>query len=866
MQPRRFFCAQAPVLCVLGFLAFLSTTAQAGEFPVSGNHDFVRGNGKPALQQIGFTAPVAGDYYRLRIYNGEGAASAVTSASVTLNGVEVFAPKDFKKKTGFLEASVSLQLQNSLAVTLAGKPGSGLRIEVIGIDNDKPTITAAIDPEANAAGWHNVDATVTFTCSDDLSGIENCSEPVRVSDEGADRKVSGAAVDRAGNTATTEVAVSLDKTAPQLSADITPPANAAGWHRQTATITYRCTDSLSGVATCPESKQVSDEGADQLVAASVTDIAGNSAQIQNSVSLDLTPPEIATNIAPSANEAGWHKSAVTLDYQCSDNLSGIAECPAQDTVSGQGAGQEVVVTAMDIAGNSASSSAQLNIDITAPTIEAQLSAPVNAAGWHSAPVTVSYQCSDDLSGIASCPQAQTLAGDGAGQTISASATDLAGNSATAGVTVNLDQTPPEVSFISPTDGSLLRESQPQLKLLVSDNLALDSDSLQVSVDGSAIDSCSLAANIATCALAEPLSADAVISLAASVRDMAGNSGSSEVSTAIDSDGDTVADYADQCAGTAPTENANTEGCALSQLDSDDDGVNDAEEIAAGSDPEDDSSFPPVVINSFGASPSAIDNKGQQVELRWQVQGASSVEIMSDSGESAQTGLGNFGQLQINPQITTRYTLIARGPAGDTSQSVTVSLELPPPPQRWTTPSIPVQDQIATSLAVADDGSAYVGAFDGNFYKVDASGQVAWILENTGVVMGKAAIAGDRIIFGANVSGSGHLDESGRVYALSPEKNLLWKFDTAGAVVAGPLLNADKSVAYVATYSGSIYALDSQSGAQLWYFQLPDKQSISARPVLVGQKLIVHTEEKNLIALSVVAQPTSDRILWSRDLD
>jgi len=231
MRSRCSLRAQALALCVFGYLGVVST-AHAGEFPVSGAYDFVRESGKPSPQSVQFSAPVAGNYYQLRIYNGQGASSEVTSGSVVLNGAELFSSADFKKKTTFLETSVSLQLQNALTVILAGKPGSGLRIEVIGIDNDKPTISAAVNPDANPAGWHNVDTKVTFSCSDALSGIESCSNPVLISEEGANQVVDGSAVDRAGNIASTEVAINLDKTAPQLGAEITPPANSAGWHRK----------------------------------------------------------------------------------------------------------------------------------------------------------------------------------------------------------------------------------------------------------------------------------------------------------------------------------------------------------------------------------------------------------------------------------------------------------------------------------------------------------------------------------------------------------------------------------------------------------------------------------------------------------
>jgi len=736
----------------------------------------------------------------------------------------------------------------------------------LSIDTTPPAILPQLSVPANAAGWHRAPVTVSYLCNDNLSGIVSCPQPQTLAGDGAGQAVRGSALDLAGNSASAGITVNLDQAPPQLSAEIAPPANSAGWHRETVTIRYQCDDTLSGVANCPEQQQVIEEGVDQQITATAEDIAGNSTQIENTVNLDLTPPEIATTINPPANSAGWHKAAVTLSYQCSDTLSGVAECPEDRIESQEGRDQEIPVSAADIAGNSASSRSLLNIDTTAPAIQPQLSAPANAHGWHKAPVTVSYQCSDNLSGIATCPQPQTLAGDGADQTVNGSALDLAGNSASAEITVNLDQTPPEISFISPANGALLREPQPELQLLLSDNLALDADSLEVIAAGSAVTGCVISGNRARCVLPQPLPADAEIALSASVRDLAGNTGEAGITTAIDSDGDAVADYADQCADTASTHTANANGCSLEQLDSDNDGVNDAEEIAAGSDPQDSNSFPPLVIETFVASPSTIGSKGQRVELRWQVKGAREIAVSSDGGEATAEALASEGALAVNPRITTNYTLTATGPGGEASQSLTVKLDLPPPPDLWTAPSIPVQEQIATSLAVAEDGSAYVGAFDGYFYKVSPSGQVEWTLENAGLVMGKAAIAGERIIVGANVSGSGRLESAGRVYALDSDKTLLWDFDTEGAVVAGPLLSADKGIAYIATYIGHIYALDTQSGERRWHYQLPEGKKITAAPALSGQRLIVHTENKQIFALDASESPARERILWSRNLE
>ncbi|MGH9459946.1 MAG: Ig-like domain-containing protein, partial [Vicinamibacteria bacterium] len=80
-----------------------------------------------------------------------------------------------------------------------------------------PVITGVVEPPANALGWNRTDVTVTFDCQDAESGIESCSDAVVVTSEGADQKITGTVVDRAGNTATRTLTVNLDKGAPTIS-------------------------------------------------------------------------------------------------------------------------------------------------------------------------------------------------------------------------------------------------------------------------------------------------------------------------------------------------------------------------------------------------------------------------------------------------------------------------------------------------------------------------------------------------------------------------------------------------------------------------------------------------------------------------
>lgn len=167
---------------------------------------------------------------------------------------------------------------------------------------------------------------------------------------------------------------------------------------------------------------------------------------------DDTPP-VTTASAPS----GWQNGSVTVTLSATDDLSGVAN--TYYTVDGgpQQSGTSIEISAegihtiaywsVDNAGNQeAAHTLTVQIDTTPPTIAAAPDRAPNAAGWYDAPVTVSFTCGDALSGVASCPSPVTL-GEGAGQSASGTAVDLAGNTASASVSgIDVDLTAPVVTF------------------------------------------------------------------------------------------------------------------------------------------------------------------------------------------------------------------------------------------------------------------------------------------------------------------------------------------------------------------------------------------------------------------------------------
>jgi len=286
------------------------------------------------------------------------------------------------------------------SVDIAGNVEAPLAFQVR-IDETAPVIGHSLAPEPNAAGWNRADVTVTFTCSDDLSGIASCTTPQTVTIEGKDQPVPGTAVDHAGNSATDPVTVSLDKTPPTIVGSASDTPNNQHWFNHDVTVSFSCDDGLSGVASCSGPATVG-EGADQSVEGSASDAADNSAHTTvGNLDIDETPPTMQGSVPPP-NAAGWYRNDVQVTWTCDDLLSGIAAaaCPAPSAVTGEGSSLSATESVQDRADNSASATVGgLHIDRTPPVTTLDAPSPVTADGWYAGPVQLSLETAPDLAGV-----------------------------------------------------------------------------------------------------------------------------------------------------------------------------------------------------------------------------------------------------------------------------------------------------------------------------------------------------------------------------------------------------------------------------------------------------------------------------------
>ena len=224
---------------------------------------------------------------------------------------------------------------------------------------------------------------------------------------------------------------SLDNTPPSVTPVVVGTLN-GGWYTSNVAVSWTVTDGESTITSAPCAASNVTTDTPSVTFSCTASSAGGTASGSVTLKRDATPPTISAAISagtPGTN--GWYTGPVTVHFTCSDNGgSGVASCPADQTLSSQGANTSTAGTATDSAGNISgpSNTITVNIDGVKPVITFS-----GNVGSYSVDQQVSIACSatDATSGIAtsSCPGAS---GDaytfGVGSsTLNASATDKAGN-------------------------------------------------------------------------------------------------------------------------------------------------------------------------------------------------------------------------------------------------------------------------------------------------------------------------------------------------------------------------------------------------------------------------------------------------------
>jgi outer membrane protein assembly factor BamB len=135
------------------------------------------------------------------------------------------------------------------------------------------------------------------------------------------------------------------------------------------------------------------------------------------------------------------------------------------------------------------------------------------------------------------------------------------------------------------------------------------------------------------------------------------------------------------------------------------------------------------------------------------------------------------------------------------------------------------------------------------------GRELWRLNLDNGVEGGAQVVGDRLYFGSS---------NGQFYCVNAATGaIIWTFPVRAETLAPPSI--DNGVVYFQSGTDIVFALDAESGKQLWLYnrQVTGNFSIRAttRPVIDGDKLYVGFSDGFLVAL----KKRDGSLLWERKL-
>ena len=185
------------LLCVLSLLLLTQNALATHPVDVFGPKTFFRTTGAPNIFQENFSLPTLLGTFTMKVENNK-----VSSASIKLNGTDIFSPKDFNQNVNLLTKQITPVLGgNTLNIRLASQPASSLKITItflspvkVTVTSEKPEVTvkksvkfnavvsgtsdqrvvwSVIEEGAASAGFGRIDSTGLYTAPDSVPALSS---------------------------------------------------------------------------------------------------------------------------------------------------------------------------------------------------------------------------------------------------------------------------------------------------------------------------------------------------------------------------------------------------------------------------------------------------------------------------------------------------------------------------------------------------------------------------------------------------------------------------------------------------------------------------------------------------------------------
>ncbi len=278
------------------------------------------------------------------------------------------------------------------------------------------TVDFENDSEATNA-WYDENLNITLDILEDVDNIKYCitsnetcnpatlyDEKISLSDEGSKKICVNAYNDgKLTETICSEV-YNIDKSKPEISNILINNSVPKEWYNTDVELTsYDVVDSISGIKDVEIiNETLSNETTGEYITIKVTDNAGNYAEEKVLVKIDKTAPVVNYSISGTKGSNNYYVSNVDVSTPtATDNLSGVVSVSANKTsFTEETSGTDLIITAVDKAGNIKTEIVNLKIDKTAPIIHSYDLTGNLANGWYTSIVEVeNIIATDAISGV-----------------------------------------------------------------------------------------------------------------------------------------------------------------------------------------------------------------------------------------------------------------------------------------------------------------------------------------------------------------------------------------------------------------------------------------------------------------------------------
>ncbi|NUS36794.1 MAG: hypothetical protein HOQ04_10130 [Pseudarthrobacter sp.] len=388
-------------------------------------------NTAPVLNVTGVTAGAS--------YTKGSVPAALCSVTDTEDGPSTFAAKlgaisgtDAAGGVGSQTASCSYTDKGGLTAS------SSVTYNII--DGSAPEISYSLSPADpdGSNGWYKSPVSLHWIVTEDDSPstlkLTGCQDQNITADLVA-TDFSCSATSSGGTAATQTVNLGKDATAPTVAANgASGTQGNDGWYISDVVATFTGTDATSGLLAKSQTVTSSGEGATVKVdSPAFTDIAGNTTAAgaaSQTFKIDKTAPGVSyTSAAGIEGTNGWYRSDVVATFTGTDATSGPATATKTATSDSEGTAVEVLSPAFsDNAGNTTpagAASQTFKIDKTAPTVS--FDSIIADSYFGSTPAEPTCTASDGGSGLAGSCKVTGYDKTVGSHTLTATATDLAGN-------------------------------------------------------------------------------------------------------------------------------------------------------------------------------------------------------------------------------------------------------------------------------------------------------------------------------------------------------------------------------------------------------------------------------------------------------